>query len=155
MLHPPRKLAVSCLALLLSAGLVVWLLRDLPRHLVAAILENRLAARVRLEQFDILDTAHVRLGGLAIDRLRDYPFVESIVIEEMRVDGSLRGVLDTRFDRLSLAGVKARLAPAPAVEPPERPLPVIAELIVEPAVIRVAGGAAGGREDAVMLALSL
>ena len=146
----PRKLAISCLVLVVTGGLALWLARDLPRQAVAAILENKLAARVRLDRFEIINSEHHRLGGLTIDKLRDYPFVESIRIERLEVEGALRGMLDTRFDRMRLVGVEARLAPAPAVEPPDKPLPIISELIVEPMKIRIAGGADGGGGDALV-----
>lgn len=145
-----RKLTVSCLVLVLAAVAAVWWARDLPRHLVAAVLENQLSARVRLESLEIQPGGHFRLGGLEIDRLRDYPFVESLRIEEVRTRGPLRDLLDTRVDRLTLVGLAARLVPAPAVEIPQRPPPIIAELILEPAEIRIAGGAADGLGDAVL-----
>ncbi len=130
----------SCLGLLLALGVGLWAARDLPRHLVAAALSGRLAARVHLDRLEIQGSGRFRLAGLSVSHLRDYPFVETLRLDEVVVEGSLQGILDSRFERLALRGAEARLAPAPRVEPPDRPLPVIGELILEPASIRVATG---------------
>jgi hypothetical protein len=140
-----RWLGAGCLGLLLAAGLGAWAARDLPRRVLAAYLSDRLAARVRLERLEILTPDRFLLAGLSMSRLRDYPFVETLELDELVVEGSLRGMLQNRFDRLRLRGLVVRLAPAPAVTPPDQPLPEIGEVVLEPASIRVAAGA--DRED--------
>ncbi len=141
-MQPSRLKKLGCLGLLTAIGLVLWVAGDLPRRIVAAVLSDRLGARVHLEEFEILATDRFRLVGLSLARLRDYPAIETLRVEELLVEGSILSVLGNRFDRLRLRGVEARLtpAPAPAVAPPDRPLPSIAELILEPASIRIAAG---------------
>ncbi len=138
-----RRIGLSCLGLLLAIGLGLWAAQDAPRRAVAAVLSDRRAARVHLDRLEILGPDRFRLAGLTVTDLRDYPFVESLRLEEVVVEGPLRGIAGNRFDRLVLRGVHARLAPAAHVAPPDRPLPMIGELILEPASIRVA---AAGRD---------
>ena len=133
-----RRKNIRILGLLLALGLGAWLARDLPRRAVEAALAEQLAALVHLEKLEIEDRGSFRLKGLKIEKLRDYPFVDVLRIEEVLIESTLRDVLENRFARLVLRGVEARLAPAPRVEPPEEPLPVIGELILEPAVVRIA-----------------
>ncbi len=138
-----RKIGLGCLGLLLASGLGLWLARDLPRRALAAVLSDRLAARIHIDQLEILAIDRFRLTGLKVTDLRDYPFVDALRFDQLVVEGSIFGMLDNRFDRLTLRGADVHLAPAPApapaTEPPGRP-PVIGELILEPASIRLAGG---------------
>ncbi len=140
-----KKYGPGCLLLLLAIGLGIWAARDLPRRMVAAVLSDHLGARVHLDQLEILGTSRLRLLGLSLASLRDYSFIETLSFEELAIEGSIRGVLNNRFERLRLRGVEARLAPAPAVTIPDRPPPTIGELILEPATIRIA--TAPGRDD--------
>ncbi len=144
------RLRLGCLGLLLASGVGLWaagdrFVADLPRRAIAAVLSERLAARVRVDRVEILSSDRLLLAGLSMTEFRDYPFIDVLRVEELVVEGSLRGVVDNRFDRLRFRGASARLAPAPAVEPPDRPLPAIGELILEPASIRLAAGP--GRDD--------
>ena len=63
----------------------------------------------------------------------------------MRVESHPRDLLQNRYQRLGLRGLQVRLRPASEVEPPDRPLPTIAELLLEPATIRVDTGS--GQDD--------
>ncbi len=145
-----RKIGLGCLGLLLASGLCLWLAADrvtrhrvatdLPRRALAAVLSDRLAARVHVDRLEILGRKRFLLAGLSMTGFRDYPFIESLRLEQLEIEGSLAGMLDNRFDRLRLRGLDVRLAPAPAPELPDRPLPQIGELILEPASIRLAGG---------------
>ncbi len=137
-----RQIRLSCIGLLVAIGFGLWAAQDLPRWVVATMLSSRLAASVHLDRFEILDTDRFRLTGLAVDGIHAYPFVETLRFEELVVEGSLRGILGGRFDRLRLRGTEARLAPAPRIESSDEPLPRIGELLLEPASIRI--GAAGG-----------
>ncbi len=135
-----RNIGLGCLALLLTTAIGLWAAKDLPRRAVAAVLSERLEARVRVDRFEILATDRFLLAGLSITDLTDIPFIETLRLEELVVEGSLGGLLDRRYERLWLRGLEARLAPAPAAEPRDRPLPVIGELVLEPATIRIAAG---------------
>ena len=150
-----RTLSLSCLGLLALLGLTAALLRDLPRRLVAEALADRLAARVSLERLAIDGREDFRLLGLQIEDLRDYPFVESLRIEELLVTGSLEGLRESRFARWQLRGVSVHLAPATWTAPPPRPWPTIGELIVEPAAIRVAAAPGGAAEARGIVAAKL
>ena len=153
-----RKFGLGCLGLLLASGLGLWLARgrlakdriatELPRRAVAAVLSDRLAARVHVDRLEILGKERLLLAGLSMTDLRDYPFIAALRLEQLVVEGSLRGVLDNRFDRLRLRGLDVHLTPARAPPRPDRPLPRIGELILEPASIRLEHGA--GSDDLVL-----
>ena len=155
-----RNIGPGCLGLLLASGLCLWLARDrlakdrlateLPRRAVATVLADRLGARVRVDRLEILGRDRFLLTGVSMTELRDYPFIEALGLEQLVVEGSLKGVLDNRFDRLRLRGLDVHLAPAaaPPPPPPDRPLPRIDELIIEPASIRVERGT--GADDLVL-----
>ena len=140
-----RRLGAGCLGMLLAFGLGLWVAKDLPQRALASFLSERLAARVRFERLEILGPNRYRLAGLSMSRFRDYPFIETLELDELMVDAPLRGLLENRFDRLRLRGLAVRLAPAPAATPPERPWPKIGEIVLEPAAIRIAAGV--GRDD--------
>ncbi len=142
-----RRIGAGCLGLLLAAGLGAWAAKDLPRRALAAFLSERLAARVYLERLDIVAADRFRLAGLSMSRLRDFPVVETLELDELVVEGSLRGLLANRFDGLRLRGLAVRLAPAPAAAPADGPRPEIeiGKLVLEPASIRIAAGP--GRDD--------
>ncbi len=144
-MQPPRlrKFGPGCLGLLLAIGLVLWVAKDLPRRTVVSVLSDRLGARVHLDRLETLGTDKYRLVGLSMASFRDYPFIETLRLGEVEIEGSIRGVLGNRFDRVRLRGVEARLAPAPAVIPPDRPLPEIGELVLESTSIRIAAGPGG------------
>ena len=135
-----KKTGLGCFGLLLISGLGLWAARDLPRRVVATVLADQLSAQIRLDRLEILSPDRFLLAGVSITELRDYPFVETLRLEEILVESRVRDLLGNRYDRLTLRGLETRLKPAPAVERPDRPLPVIEELVLEPATIRVAGG---------------
>ncbi len=134
----PLKVAFRTLGVVLALGLATWLARDLPRRLVVSALAERLTADVRLERLEVLAADRFVLVGLEVSRIRDLPAVERLVVEELEVEAALGDVRSNRFRRLRLSGVEARLVPAPAVDVPDRPLPRIGELVLEPATVAVA-----------------
>ena len=135
-----KKIAPWCLGLLLVSGFSLWAVKDLPRWALAASLSKRLTARVHVDRIEMLAEDRFLVSGLSITNLRDYPFIESLSFAEVVIDGSLSGMLSNRIDQLRLRGAEARLTPAPPTKVPDRPLPTIETLILEPATIRIATG---------------
>ncbi|MEM7351686.1 MAG: hypothetical protein AAF657_12895, partial [Acidobacteriota bacterium] len=136
-----RLYLTLCVGLCALLGATAWLIRDLPRRLVAAALADRLAAKVTLDHLAIDGKDQFRLVRLRIEDLHDYPFVKSLHFDEILIQAELGGILESRFERWQLRGGVARLVPTEWSPPPRRPLPHIHELILEPAEVQVVFGA--------------
>ncbi len=127
------------IAVLLIAGGLVWLARDLPRWALERLLARAAGARVELGEVVELRARRLVLRELRIEAIAALPPVETLTVGELEIEASsLRELAAGRFERLDIRGLHARLVPEPLVLSDD-PLPFAAgELVLGPATIRVA-----------------
>ncbi len=131
-----KTLTLGSLALLVM-GALLWLANDLPRQIVQGILAKQLGARAHLGELDIVTSHQIRLVDLRIDQVQAYPFVDELRFAEVWLEGPLREIAKSRFRQVRIVGMQIDLTPAPALEVPERPLPIIDELVIEPTILQI------------------
>ncbi len=134
----PAKLAVAAFCLLLALAAALWWARDVPRRGLETRLGRAFDAQVRLGGLEVASPRRLILRDLHLTNLAELPIVERLEIAEMEVESDPEKLLEGRWERLHLRGVRARLRPETAFVPRDEPLPVrIGELLLAPAVLVV------------------
>src|SRR5437762_1351687 len=89
-----RTLAILIPGILMAAGAVVWLIRDMPRRKVVSTLEARIGAEVSLGALSIVGPRDYILRDLTIRRMAGQPRLGRLHIDTLDVRGALFDVMD-------------------------------------------------------------
>ncbi len=145
-----KRFLIGAAGLAVAATIAAWLARDLPRRRVEGVLAERIGAEVRLGSVSASGIHDFVLRDLSLRAMASQPMLETARVREMRVRGSLPGILAGRFEAIGIDGIEVRLAsppPGPPPPPAEQAPVLVGRLDVRDGRLVISGGGAETRMD--------
>lgn len=129
-------------ALLGILALALLLVRDRPRRMVEATLTDRIGVPVRISRLTPLGLTHWRLEGMVLAMPPPWPWIDTVSIERLEVEGKVPDMLAGHFRTIVAHGVaiRARYSVRPSAPPAPSNLTIERLVIQESSLSTVARG---------------